>query len=105
VKVLPQPGTALVSFEMTDMRDPADSPGHLNTPSFVLRLALATSVATLVTFIFVTLFLDPPAAGGNCGICTPSGMSIRAGDACDMEEPCDDIDRAGEADRTEEAEE
>lgn len=42
-----------------------DSPGHLKIPLFVLRLVLATSVATLVTFIFATL------AGACCSSYSP----------------------------------
>lgn len=55
-------------------------------PSLVRLLLLATSVATLVTFIFATFFTLPPlplpttgavASLYSCGTCTPlSGMAI-----------------------------
>lgn len=59
----------------------------------------------LVTFILATRFLAAALGGSlySWGIWTPSGMSIRPGEP-PYDEPCDDIDSAGEADRTDEAE-
>jgi hypothetical protein len=56
-------------------------------------------VAIDVTFILGILDLTfPPTTSVS------SGMTIR-GELCDIDEPCEEIDRAGEADRADEAEE
>jgi hypothetical protein len=73
--------------------------GQMNTPSFVLLALLAISVAIDVTFILGILDLTfPPTTSVS------SGMTIR-GELCDIDEPCEEIDRAGDADRADEAEE
>lgn len=78
-----------------------NSPGHLKTPSLVRRLVLATSVATLVTFILATRFLA--VCPGSLGTCTPSGMSILPGEAFENDEPCEETDKAGDAERADDA--
>jgi len=73
--------------------------GQTNTPSLVLLALLAISVAMDVTFILGIRDLTfPPTT--SCS----SGMTIR-GELCDIDEPCEEIDRAGEADRADDADE
>ena len=73
--------------------------GQTNTPSLVLLALLAISVAMEVTFILGILDRTfPPTT--SCS----SGMTIR-GELCDIDEPCEEIDRAGEADRADDADE
>lgn len=73
--------------------------GQTKTPSFVLLALLAISVAIEVTFILGILDLTLPPTT-SCS----SGITIR-GELCDIDDPWDEIERAGEADRADEAEE
>jgi hypothetical protein len=96
VNVDPHPGTDCQLDRICTLKNLL---GQMNTPSLVLLALLAISVAMEVTFILGILDLTfPPTTSVS------SGMTIR-GELCDIDEPCDEIDRAGDADRADEADE
>jgi hypothetical protein len=97
VKVEPHPGTDNQRHPQTPSRG-YNLLGQTKTPSFVLLALLAISVAIEVTFSLGIFAALPPTT--SCS----SGIAIR-GELYDIDDPWDDIDRAGDADRADEAEE